>query len=204
MKLDPPTPKVIQQRRKKIVRPKPNKAKLRELILYIAFSSEADERFGKIKLYKLLFHADFHAFLRLGHPITGFEYEALPRGPAPIHVKELLEEMQRDKQLFIRPTDFYGKKQQRPIAMRNPDLTKFSSTEIALVDKLIRHNWEKNGSEISEDSHGFLGWQIAQHRKKPIPYSMALIGRTVPTASEIEYGQSLEPLARKCLARHAV
>src|SRR6266487_3415423 len=45
--------------------------KLRELILHICIRSEDDEAFGAVKLNKLLFFSDFHAFLRLGKPITG-------------------------------------------------------------------------------------------------------------------------------------
>jgi hypothetical protein len=42
---------------------RPNDAKLRELILLISEWCQADPKFGAIKLNKLLFHADFSAFL---------------------------------------------------------------------------------------------------------------------------------------------
>ena len=36
-----------------------NDAKLRELVLYICYLSEGDNSFGKVKLNKILFYADF-------------------------------------------------------------------------------------------------------------------------------------------------
>lgn len=200
--MEPLTRRAIYERRRKIVRPKPNRDKLRELILYIAFRSEADERFGKTKLYKLLFHADFLSFLKFGHPITGYEYEALKNGPAPKHIKQLLDEM-HGSQLVIRPTDFYGRIQHKPIWVRKPDIDKkFKAHEIALVDELIQKNWTKTATEMSEESHLFFGWQFAK-RGQTIPYSTALVSRRMPTPAEIEHGRSLEPLARERLARHA-
>ena len=62
---------------------RPNDEKLREMILLISERRQADPKFGAIKLNKLLFHADFSAFLTHGEPIAGKEYLKLPQGPAP-------------------------------------------------------------------------------------------------------------------------
>ena len=72
---------------------RPNDAKLVELILLISEWSQGDPKFGAIKLNKLLFHADFSAFLTTGEPITGQEYFALPQGPAPKRFKPITEKM---------------------------------------------------------------------------------------------------------------
>src|ERR1035437_1475045 len=66
-----------------MVRQKPNDDKLRELVLYIATASEGDEPFGKVKLNKILFFADFEAYRRFVRSITGHEYQKLAQGPAP-------------------------------------------------------------------------------------------------------------------------
>lgn len=194
---------MLYKRRRNIPRPKANKAKLRELILYIAFKSEADERFGKLKLYKLLFKSDFLSFLRFGQPITGYEYQALGLGPAPMHIKTLLDAMQKSAHLVIRPRDFYGQKQHRPIPLRAPNIEGwFTPKEISLVDELIKANWEKTGSEMSDDSHTFTGWKFAV-RNGTIPYSMALVSKKASTHAVIEHAKSLEEAARQCLERDA-
>src|SRR5713226_5196074 len=96
----------------------PNDEKLRELILLIAEWSQADQKFGAIKLNKLLFHCDFSAFLTFGEPITGQEYFALPQGPAPRHLKPIAEKMEKKKELAYRDVQYYGHVQKRPIALR--------------------------------------------------------------------------------------
>jgi hypothetical protein len=205
MELDALTSKHLYNRRKRIVRFKSDQRKLRELILYISIHSETDERFGKTKLYKLLFYSDFLAYLRLGKPITGVEYKALGNGPAPSNIDGLLMKMQEDKQLFIRADNYHGHKQFKPLALRKPDLAVFSARERKLIDELIEKNWEKNAKDVSELSHKFNGWKLARFSRdgKTISYNMALIGHRQPTDEEVEHGRSLEPLALKCLARHA-
>jgi hypothetical protein len=51
--------------------------------LLIATRSEGDEPFGAVKLNKLLFYADFFAYVKFGECITGQEYQKLAQGPAP-------------------------------------------------------------------------------------------------------------------------
>jgi hypothetical protein len=72
---------------------RPDDEKIRELILLIAEWCQADPKFGAIKLNKLLFHADFSAFLTHGDPITGQEYFKLPQGPTPRRLKLVTEAM---------------------------------------------------------------------------------------------------------------
>lgn len=205
MDLDALTSKHLYSRRKRIVRFKCDQRKLRELILYISRHSETDERFGKTKLYKLLFYSDFLAYLRLGKPITGTEYKALDQGPVPSNIDGILVKMQEDQQLFIRTDNYHGRKQFRPLALRNPDLAVFTARERKLIDELIAKNRTKNAKDVSAQSHKFLGWQLARFSRdgKTISYNMALIGNRRPTEKEVEYGRSLEPLALECLARHA-
>ena len=61
----------------------PDDAKLEELIILIASRSEDDPRFGSTKLNKLLFFADFLAYVKRGEAITNHVYMRLPNGPAP-------------------------------------------------------------------------------------------------------------------------
>lgn len=170
--------------------PKPDDDKLRELVLHIARRSERDVCFGATKLNKLLFFADFLAYLRLGRSITGQEYQKLDNGPAPRKLKPLLKEMERGKAIAIQRVDFHGREQQRTIALRDPLYGKFSKEELLLVDDVIQSFWNLRADEISALSHGFVGWQAA-HDRETIPYRMALIGSRQPTDEERRYGLSL-------------
>src|SRR5919109_351200 len=59
-----------------------SEGRLKELVLYLACASEtADPGFGMVKLNKLLYRADFEAFRRLGHSLTGETYQKQAYGP---------------------------------------------------------------------------------------------------------------------------
>ena len=185
-------------------RPSANEAKLRELIIYIASLSEKDDAFGAIKLNKLLFRADFTAYLQTGKPITGVEYFALENGPAPRAMKRLLTTMERRGEIAIRKKDYFGKEQHRVLPLRSAERmnTLFTVEEINLVFRLIQRYWGESGTSMSNESHEFLGWSSAK-LKETIPYSVALVSNREPTLDEIRRGLELQPLAEECLARNA-
>lgn len=172
--------------------------KLRELILYICHRCEGDDTFGAVKLNKILFYADFGAYVLHEHSITGEEYQALDHGPAPRRLVPVRESLIAEKRLIVREKDYHGNRQFKPIALDSPDLTLFTAEEIAYVDDLIARFWGTNAAEISEKSHGFLGWRLAE-RGETIPYKLALIGYREPTLSDFEIAKRLEPIARSYL-----
>src|SRR5437899_1435794 len=92
--------------------------KLQEMILYIAEHSKRDDGFGKTKLNKILFYADFIAFAKLGHSVTGQEYRKMPYGPVPRDIESALDELRAGEDLAIRKYDHDGYPQQRPVALR--------------------------------------------------------------------------------------
>jgi hypothetical protein len=159
--------------------------KLQHLILFIAIKSISDDSFGKVKLNKLLFHADFGAFKAWGASITGEPYFALQMGPAPKYMLPTLLAMEENKLLAIQPQTFYGKPQEKPVALKEPNLGLFSSQEIALVDSIIEKWWAKNAKEMTDDSHEFIGWKLAS-LKEEIPYEVALVGKPSPSKTTME------------------
>ena len=182
---------------------RPDDAKLRELVLLIATLSEGDKPFGKVKLNKHLFFADFLAYLMFGKSITGHLYQRLPAGPAPRSllrvVPGLCKPAQSDPDIAVRIDDYYGKDLERPFALRVPNTQKFAAAEVALVEELVREHWDKNAREMSEKSHQFIGWQLAQNGET-IPYCAALVSGRLPNEEEVRIGLGLEPLAQACWA----
>ena len=179
--------------------PIPDDGRFRELLLYIASVSEGDTGFGLIKLNKLMFFADFLAYLHHGRSITGQEYKALEHGPVPRGVKPMLARMERERALHIRVAGFHGYEQHRPIALREPLLAGFTADQIALVDRIVKQWWGKTAAEISGMSHRFIGWESTP-RGATIPYAVALVGKREPTTEERARGLKLEGLARRNLA----
>jgi Protein of unknown function (DUF4065) len=175
--------------------------KLKELILILARESEGDPNFGAVKLNKELFYCDFLAYQHLGKSITGQEYIALERGPAPKYKTTIIHEMTKAGDLAIRPHEAFGDVQDRAFALREPKLDKFSKDELNLIHRVVHNCHDKSGKELSTMSHKFLGWRLA-HEKEEIPYSVALGGRREPTLDEIKWGNELEAFAVECLKRH--
>ena len=168
-----------------------NRDKFKELIVYIAGRCEKHSAFGATKLNKILFYSDFIAYKNLGHAITGAEYFALERGPAPKPLVPIRDEMIEDKDIAQAKTDF----QHRIIALRNPDLSEFSAEEIVIVDRVIHYLRHKSSGIVSLLSHAFLGWQAAweEGSKKgeniTIPYGTTFVAN--PPLDEFEQAHGL-------------
>ncbi|MCE9584670.1 MAG: SocA family protein [Planctomycetes bacterium] len=172
--------------------------KLKELILYIAKRSEMDDRFGAVKLNKLLWYTDFLSYLRRGKSITGQEYFALNQGPAPRRLMPVRSALTRDGSVRLESREYFGRKQQRVVALRDPDLSIFDGEEMAFVDHILEIYLDLDGSELSEMSHRMLGWKVARN-EETIPYATALVEARTPSMKERERGQRLEDRAREVL-----
>lgn len=169
--------------------------KFREAILYISRKCETDQKFSVTKLNKILFYSDFIFFSKTGKSITGQNYEKLEHGPVPRAMKPVSDQMEASRDLLIRPGNFHGYVQKKPIALREPDLSVFSAEEIALIDAVIEECWKLTAKQISHASHGFIGWQIAEI-KETIPYGLAWIEEEPEfTSEETEAILKLSPLS---------
>ena len=178
-------------------------SKLRELVLLIATLSEGDKPFGKVKLNKLLFFSDFVAYRYFGKSITGHEYQKLPQGPAPRRLIKVIPSLgtppKSDPDIVVRTHDYYGRDLQRPLALRSPDTSAFTFAELQLISNLVEKWRGKSAKEISDNSHKFIGWKLAQNGET-IPYEVSLVGSREPTEHERRRGKELEKLASKKLA----
>jgi len=179
----------------------PDNAKLAELILLVAQLSEDDEKFGAVKLNKLLCYADFTAYRQLGKSITGQTYFRNPKGPCARRLLPIRTKMKNAGECTIVKTRYHGHTQQRLIALRDPDRSVFTEDELVIVEQIVQTHWGKNARKISDDSHKLIGWQAANHGEN-IPYAISLLDQREPTAEEFEFADTLEPVAREVLSRH--
>ena len=112
-------------------------ARLKELILYISAKCFDHRKYGATKLNKILFFSDFIAYERFGKSITDEEYFKLPWGPAPRYLVPVRDDMKACRELEIAKIEILGKVQERPVPLREPDLSLFEPHEISLVDEVI-------------------------------------------------------------------
>lgn len=170
-----------------------NRKKFKELILYVTSQCEKDKFWNATKLNKILFYSDFLAFRDRGESITGAEYFALERGPAPRALVPVRDEMIQDKDLAIERRTF----QHRPMALREADYTVFTGQDIAIVNKVIAALKDKNAEAVSEMSHAFLGWKAAWAEGRvtkenvTIPYGSVFVSNASIDEFEAAYGLDL-------------
>ncbi|MEM8822682.1 MAG: Panacea domain-containing protein [Pseudomonadota bacterium] len=167
--------------------------KFRELILYVAGKSEADEYFGATKLNKILYYSDFRAFSRLGSPITGVRYFKLPQGPAPKSLLPVQKALVEEGAIKVEERPFPGGKiQKRPIALRKPALSLFTGDELAIVDEVIEDLWEETAQQVSDASHD-VRWR-AVNMRDAIPYEFVHLSNDQVTTED---RNRTEELARR-------
>lgn len=153
--------------------------KLGELMVYVASKCERHERFGAVKLNKVLFYADFVAYTWRGKPITGAEYRRLQFSPAPVRLLAIERALTSTNAVVKRATVAPGGHQEnRLIPLRTADLSLFEAEEIAIVDQVVEALKDHTAKDVSECSHRFPGWGFAGDNEV-IPYFTALLPEAV-------------------------
>jgi hypothetical protein len=165
--------------------------KLAELILYISSKCANDIYFGATKLNKILYFSDFLAYGNWGRSITGAEYQNLPNGPAPRHLKPVRDVLELRKELAVQPVRFSsGKVQHRTIPLREPDLSLFSGQDIALVDEIIKILSDMDAQGASALSHRMVGWKMTT-AGETIPYQTIFLSNEPLSEAEIKRGREI-------------
>jgi hypothetical protein len=74
--------------------------RLKEAILYVAQRGQQMAFFGRIKLNKILWRADFKSFYERRQPVTGRTYQKLEFGPALVEMWPVMNDLLRDDLLL--------------------------------------------------------------------------------------------------------
>ncbi|MEX2431057.1 MAG: Panacea domain-containing protein, partial [Dehalococcoidia bacterium] len=166
-----------------------NPDKFREMVLFIANESRDDERFGTVKLNKVLYYADFYAYRTLGRPITGARYLKLAEGPAAREMLPLRRQMTDSGDISMETRPYLDGVQQCVVPQQPPRIELFEERELDLVRQVIRFFWNKTAREVADFSHRELGWQAAKPRET-IPYETAwLSAEPLPQEAEEHAGE---------------
>lgn len=172
-------------------------SRFKELILYICQKCATDPKFGATKLNKILYFSDFLAYAELGEPITGFEYQRLPNGPAPRRLVEVRGEMKAKHEIGLQVVPLKGgRTQHRVVNLREPDLCVFRAEQIALVDRVIDELWDLDAEAVSELSHRMMGWKLADVNEI-IPYETVFISGEPLTEVDVQRARELGRLVHE-------
>ena len=157
--------------------------RLREMILYVSKRAWQMPRWGKTKLNKILWDADFSAYRSRHTPVTGRPYQRLKAGPAPVEMPTVLAEMKEEGLIEIETVRVGNHDEYRVIAIVDPNLRLFSADDLQYVDEAIERFWGLTAAESSDESHG-VAWKT-RHDMDPLPYESAML------SDELLSGQSL-------------
>ena len=141
--------------------PQKNVKKFRETLLYLLTRVGGKPNVGETVLYKLLYFIDFNHYERYEEQLVGATYVKREYGPAPLEFQEIAKAMTSDNELQTCDADYYGHRQKRYIALREPDLSVFDGREIQTIDEVICRLSDMNASGIAEYSHRDIPWAVA-------------------------------------------
>lgn len=147
--------------------------RFRELVLYIAWRTRDDTRFGRTKMAKTLFYADFEAYAQEGEPVTAAEYRHWPFGPFPPVLYEVEKELVAAGLAELREGVVDGQ-EHKLVVGTEPAMPHIEQWQRAFVDMKISELAPLTTRQVSEDSHEHPGWALTNDREE-IPYAAALI-----------------------------
>lgn len=129
------------------------KRKFKELVIYVSQKSADDEKFGSIKLNKLVAFSDMIHFAKTGKSITGADYMKQEFGAVARCMKPTLTELETNGDLAIVPKERHGKVAKVPTALRTADIELFTATEIEAVAEVLEALHDHHGTAASDLSH---------------------------------------------------
>jgi hypothetical protein len=166
-----------------------NFEKFKSLVHYICWRCADPTKLGAVKLNKVLWRADFKAYLELGEAVTGATYVKRQYGPVPSAILQAQRELQAEGRISIREVEYYEKGKREFFALTRPDLSLFNADEISLIDEAIEYVTEKHTARsISEESHDRI-WELARIGEE-IPYYTVFSKPAEITEDDIEWAKT--------------
>jgi uncharacterized phage-associated protein len=164
-----------------------DEGKFTEMVLHVADRLRDDRAGGATKLNKVLYFADFAHVRTHGRPISGADYQKLPQGPAPRRLKPVRSQLVAQGAAEVITEEFLGYQMHRLVPLRVPDLSAFTTHELATIDKVLDDLQQLTATQVSDLSHEEPGWLHAADGES-IPYEMAFVPKQqvlTPTARRL-------------------
>ena len=131
-----------------------DRTKFKRLVHYVAWKAGKRHWFGAVKLNKVLWYADARTYVLRGNSITGETYIREKFGPVPRHIKQICEEMERERTIEC----IKEGKLNRVIALTPAKPNWFSPEELQSINYWIEHiDKEHTAASISDATHDYVG-----------------------------------------------
>lgn len=163
--------------------------KFEELVLWIAWKMRDDPRFGRVKLAKALFYADFDAFAEYGQAITGATYEHWDHGPVPPVLFDVERKLVRERKAALRGPERHGDVD-KLVVFDEPAIRHSEAWELESAVIGARRESEDSTREVSDRSHDHPGWRVTRERQT-IPYHAVHISARGPDERDLERAEAV-------------
>jgi hypothetical protein len=168
-----------------------NRERFDELVLLFSARSESDPRMSRVKLNKLLYRADFEAFRRFGHSLTGATYIRGEHGPMASELPAAETRLGGKGYLAWKHEAAGPHIQKIPEARVQPEPALFSPDELEVIDSALHELREHGGKGAREWSHReSAGWNLVDDGKA-IPYETAYVSTKRPDQSLFQRAKRL-------------
>lgn len=144
----------------RIIMPRANVKKFKEVLLYVLGKIGAKPNIGETALYKLLYFIDFDFYEKFEEQLTGAQYIKNHYGPTPIEFKKVVENMEHKGEIEHVRSKYFQYDQKKYLPRREPDLSNLSAQEIKHIDEVLARLSDKNANELTDYSHSDIPWKV--------------------------------------------
>lgn len=144
----------------RIVLPRANIKKFKEVLLYLLEKVGARPNIGETAIYKLFYFIDFDYYEKFEEQLIGAKYIKNHFGPTPIEFKKIIDQMIEKGEIEKIKSRYFQHEQKKYLPRRSANLKVLSAQEIQHIDEVLaRLSW-KNANELSSYSHSDTPWRV--------------------------------------------
>jgi hypothetical protein len=161
-----------------------------ELIVYICYRLKEKSNYGSTLLGKILYFIDSMSYLKLGKPITTFKYIKQEFGPTPMPAMFLpiRNGLVDSGDLEKIASEYFGRTQVKFIAKRVANIEVFEKNELVIINEVIDQISDHNATQISDYTHQFLAWILANNKEELPNYTFLLTNKD-PDNSDVDWAK---------------
>jgi uncharacterized phage-associated protein len=174
-----------------------------KLINAIIFFARKTRYLGKIKLFKLLYLADFEHFRMTGRSVTGLDYHAWKFGPVPVSLYQEWDAPEPDLAgaISIKPEYIFDYVRETVVPLAEFDDSHFSERELCIMTELAEKYRDEHSPKMIDVAHAENGawakvWSDGTGFDQPIPYTLAIAEGDPNRDAILEAAQEYEAVVR--------
>ena len=144
----------------RIVMPRANVKKFKEVLLYLLEKVGARPNIGETAIYKLLYFIDFDYYEKYEEQLIGARYIKNHFGPTPIGFEKITDQMIEKGEIEKIKSRYFQHDQKKYLPRRIANLKILSAQEIQHIDEVLARLAWKNAVELSNYSHSDTPWRV--------------------------------------------